>query len=950
MSPERWARVKEVLDSALELNPNERDGYLAIACAEDSSLRSEVESLLHAQERSPDSFMKTGGVPSYLPRGTKLDEYEIIELIGAGGMGEVYRARDLQLKRDVAIKVLPPTFALDRERLRRFELEACATAALNHPNILAIHSLGRHEEQSYIVSELLQGHTLREELKSGALPLRKAIDYGLQIARGLATAHEKGIVHRDIKPENIFVTNDRQIKLLDFGLAKLKIPALEQETRTSPDTDAGTILGTLAYMSPEQVRGQPVDQRTDIFALGAILYEMFSGRRTCIGMSSADVISEILNQEPPKIPTERNVPATIERVVHHCLEKNPDRRFQSATDLVFALETASTFADSGLGLSGTEATQASLRLKWLRIGIVTVLTVGAGVGLGVYSLVSSWRPVGFRTFSVMQVTNSGKAELTAVSPDGRYTLSVINDNGSQSLWLHNVPTSSDTQVIAPSPARYQSVTFSPDGNYFYFQKAADSTNSVFYLYRAPVLGGSTQTVIRDVDSDIAFSPDGLRIGFARGSAEEGKYRLLSANLDGTDEKVLHVASLADIPTNLAWSPNAREIAYCLRRPVDALGEIDLLNIETEKIRRFATFDDKSIVDLKWLPQRSGVLVAYQQKGINFERRQIGLIAGSGSHFEPVTRDTDNYASLSLSADGKTLAAIQTKATGSLDLLSGDGKEALQPDLVISREQHVKSFDWDADRNLIISDGTKLSRIGSREDLKTRLLGDPNSTISELSSCGSRYIVFSWALHKSSNSINIWRANADGTDLQRLTSGKEDRVPFCSSEENRVYYFNSERMQIWNVPLTGGGTAEIVRNSAIPHTLVTGGGFDLLAAKKLLAYTVATTVTAENPQSECKIVLLNLTATSVSRMMSVEQHGLCGEVKFTPDGEALAYLVQDNGVDNLWRQSLDNSPGRLMTKFDTGKIADFRWSPDGKMLALTRSRSESDVVLLLDAQQ
>src|SRR5437588_3748429 len=290
-----------------------------------------------------------------------IGQYRVISKIGEGGMGEVYRARDTKLGRDVAIKVLPAAFSADTERLRRFEQEAQAAGALNHPNILVIFHIGTHDGAPYIVSELLEGETLRERLAGAALPQRKAIDYALQIAKGLAAAHEKGIVHRDIKPDNIFITDDGRVKILDFGLAKLT-SATDGTSQTEVptrkvNTDPGTVMGTMGYMSPEQLKGHPVDHRSDIFSFGAILYEMLSGRRAFRGDSMAETMSAILREDPPDLSeTNKTVSPALERVVRHCLEKNPAERFHSARDLAFAIESLSGSAT----ISGQTATMPTI--------------------------------------------------------------------------------------------------------------------------------------------------------------------------------------------------------------------------------------------------------------------------------------------------------------------------------------------------------------------------------------------------------------------------------------------------------------------------------------------------------------------------------------------------------------------------------------------------------------
>src|SRR6266849_2724001 len=293
MTPERWQKVKEVLHGALELTPAQRPAFLDRACAGDDSLRQEVESLLASSDKAR-SILQSSGFRVTLTKGTKLDDYEVQSLLGSGGMGEVYRARDLRLHRDVAIKVLPSFVSSDPDRLRRFEQEARAAAALNHPNILAVHQMGTYEGAPYLVSELLEGLTLREHVRHGSLPIRKAIDYAIQIAHGLAAAHDKGVVHRDLKPENLFVTNDGRVKILDFGLAKLtqRHWALDDSAPTATaGTEPGVVMGTVGYMSPEQVRGEPADHRADIFALGAIMHEALTGRRAFQKATAAETMS-----------------------------------------------------------------------------------------------------------------------------------------------------------------------------------------------------------------------------------------------------------------------------------------------------------------------------------------------------------------------------------------------------------------------------------------------------------------------------------------------------------------------------------------------------------------------------------------------------------------------------------------------------------------------------------
>src|SRR5215813_11315533 len=366
-----------------------------------------------------------------IDEGTKLGRYEIRSKIGEGGMGEVYVARDTQLGRDVAVKVLPANYSDDAERLHRFEQEACAASALNHPNILSIYDVGTHDGSPYVVSELLGGQTLRQRTSGTTLPQRKAIDYALQMAHGLAAAHEKGIVHRDLKPENLFLTNDGRVKILDFGLAKLTGAADGNVSQTSiptrrVDTDPGKVMGTVGYMSPEQVKGRAVDHRSDIFSLGAILYEMLSGRRAFHGGSAAETMSAILREDPPELSqTNQNLPPGLERIVRHCLEKNPERRFYSAHDLAFDLEALS-------GISGPrpehllKATRPERRI----LRTIALAVIAAALGLLAGWLIWKKPPASSPVFRRLTFRR-GFTSSARFSPDGHAVVYSANWDGAE---------------------------------------------------------------------------------------------------------------------------------------------------------------------------------------------------------------------------------------------------------------------------------------------------------------------------------------------------------------------------------------------------------------------------------------------------------------------------------------------------------------------------------------
>ena len=399
--------------------------------------------------------------------GTKLGPYEILAPAGAGGMGEVYRARDVRLNRGVAIKVLPAAFSRDPDRLRRFHQEAQTVAALNHPNILAIHDFGQHEGSPYIVTEFLEGETLRARLGSGPVPVRKATEAAQQVAVGLAAAHDKGIVHRDLKPENIFLTHDGRVKILDFGLAKLTPEAVTPDAATlASQTEPGVVMGTVGYMSPEQVRGQATDHRSDLFSFGAILYEMLSGKRSFHGETSVEIMNAILKEDPPELTDiGRTIPPALDRIVGHCLEKNPAERFQSARDLSFALRA---LPDSSISSIVSVKTSWNAVWRWARIAVELAL-LGIAIGLLLTRHSAENRRSLVQTAVLPPPGEGFWANITqpaAISPDGNFLALIAMRDGHQQLWLRRLDTS-DAQPIAGSEDA-SNPFWSPDSRYIAF--------------------------------------------------------------------------------------------------------------------------------------------------------------------------------------------------------------------------------------------------------------------------------------------------------------------------------------------------------------------------------------------------------------------------------------------------------------------------------------------------
>ena len=527
MTPERWQQVKVVLDGALELAPEQRAAFLDQACSTDHSLRRDVESLLESADGARSEFLPTSAVRVALPKGTRLSDYEVHSLIGSGGMGEVYRARDLRLHRDVAIKVLPSFVSSDPDRLRRFEQEARAAAALNHPNILAVFQMGTYEGAPYLVSELLEGLTLREHLRRGSLPVRKAIDYAIQIAHGLAAAHDKGIVHRDLKPENLFVGKDGRIKILDFGLAKLtqaKADSIAAALTLKTQTEPGVVMGTVGYMSPEQVRGETTDHRADIFAFGTILYEMLTGKRAFQGATSVETMGAILKDDPR--PVREVAPATppgLQLIVQRCIEKDPGQRFHSASDLAFTLEALSAVSDA-TAVSARTKTRQSRRARNVAIALsllgVAFLT-GVGVLAGRY--LAHTTPIRFADV-VLQRGQFGQARF---APDGRTVVYTARFRFSEhGIYAADANTQvgralglADAVLLSVSTNSELAVLLSP---HKLFEHAGNAI--VGTLARVPLSGGAPRPVL-DIVQSADWSPDGSKLAISRYVSEKNVYTL-----------------------------------------------------------------------------------------------------------------------------------------------------------------------------------------------------------------------------------------------------------------------------------------------------------------------------------------------------------------------------------------------------------------------------------------
>jgi len=694
-----------------------------------------------------------------------IDHYEILALIGAGGMGEVYRARDTRLNRDVAIKVLPGFSGPEPDRLRRFEQEARAAAALNHPNILAVYQMGVFEDAPYLVSELLEGETLRERLKRGALPLRKVIDYGVQIAKGLAAAHEKGIVHRDLKPENLFLTKDGQVKILDFGLARLTqaTPSSFAQAPHEVETIPGIMMGSMGYMSPEQVRGSGADQRSDIFTFTAVLYEMLTGQRAFQRATSIDAMSAILNEEPtPLAQLKPNLPVGLEKILQRGLEKNPEQRFQSASDLGFALESMSDATHSTFVATRRfqrEPTAGSHRGLFATIVIVLVIAAAAAVWMWV-------RPVPEpQVANYAQLTHDG-VQKSLVGTDGSRIFLSIGDSGREETAA--IPVAGGEPARIPLPGEQMvPVDMSPDRSSFL---VVDGTGypETGPLWSLPVIGGSPRRLGDATGHTGAWSSDGKQMAFAQGT------EVYLANADGTGAR--KIATMKNFVSGVSISPDDTEV-----------------RAETEEISQSGSSIVVGERTIWRVPAKGGNPEPLISEWSNTKDECCGLWTADGKYY--VFQSQGQIWELPRSGGllGKKARPVQLTSSPmrlQSPLPSRDGKKLFIVGMTFRGE--LTSFDVESGKPSIFMGGISADCIEASRD-------------------GKQVVYVSYPQG------DLWKSNADGADRVQLTFAPVKPVlPRWSPDGQKILFFEfpggpNHPGKMYDIPAAGGSPRQLLPN-------------------------------------------------------------------------------------------------------------------------------------------
>jgi len=896
--------------------------------------------------------------------GTRLGPYEIQSHLGAGGMGEVYRARDTRLDRIVAIKILPTHFCLDPERKQRFEREARAISSLNHPNICTLYDVGSQDGIEYLVMEFLEGETLASRLIRGALPLDRALKHGIEVSDALDTAHRRGIIHRDLKPSNIFLTAHGESKILDFGLAKVgEETRPEMPTLTSPATltSPGTTVGTVAYMSPEQARGEDLDVRTDIFSFGAVLYETVTGKMAFPGKTSAIVFRAILDEAPPAITRLNSIlPAKLDEIVSKALEKDRDLRYQSAADLRTDLKRLTRDTDSSHSRvvsadpiapvrpdAGRLSSGAIILNEVLRHKGVLTLILGLAilvVSLGIYF----FRPSGPRgewnleAMKVSRVTQRGNAVNVAISPDGHYLVYALREGEKQSLNVRQVATGSDVQILPPDEVMIWGLTFSPDGNYIDFVRSEKNNPINTFLYRIPALGGTSHLALqRGIDFPISYSPDGTQIAFSR--VRDQEIDVLIANADGSNEKVLATRPFLDFFTwGTAWSPDAKTVAFTTGDTRKELRSVLwAASVSDGSLREIYSTTD-TIGRPRWLPDGSGVLASIGSLAQG-SRGQLWFIPFQRGQARRLTNDLTDYGlcCLDLTRDGKTL--VDTEVTRVSDLWIAPANDIAKAKQITPRGSNVGRFSWMPDGRIVFASGDgNLLALNPDGSGSTQLT--PNGVTSwDPSVCGDgRHIVYSTYRKQK---FEIWRVDADGSNPIRISDEMVALAPQCSPDGKWVIYLRGPSWIPVRLSVTGERSAEIISQD---RTVGLGNGFSPDGKRIALVSLPGSPV--ENPSSPSgshpnQLKVIAFDSGALLQQFDWPVSAGFGSPRWAPRGDAVDYVVTRNGVSNIVQQRLAGGAPKQITNFESGQIFDFDWSRDGRQLALTRGTENSDVIMI-----
>jgi serine/threonine protein kinase/WD40 repeat protein len=894
--------------------------------------------------------------------GKTILQYEILEKLGEGGMGVVYKAQDTKLDRLVALKFLPHHMTGSEQEKARLLQEAKSASALNHPNVCTIFDIKEEGDQQFIVMEYVDGTTLREKVTMGAggvpnLSVKDVMSYAIQIGEALQDAHAKGIVHRDIKAENIMVNARNQIKVMDFGLAKLK--GSLKLTRTS------STVGTLAYMAPEQIQGGEVDARSDIFSFGVVLFEMLTGRTPFRGEHEGAMVYSIVNEDPE--PVEKYRPEVSPELVHvlnTALEKDPEDRYQTVSEMVRDLRRAQkqsaklsrSYSTGSLAAHSASVAQAAPEaqppstIPTARVSttpgsrktvmIATGFLVVVALLYGAYELFLKGQQgeqtgASFQSMKITRLTSTGKTRVAAMSPDGKYVVYSQVDKGKQSLWVKQVATGSNVQIIQPSEIFYTGLTMSRDGNYIYYV-ARPQTSRNATAYQVPVLGGSSRVLIDDVMGPITISPDLKRLAFLRLYYNTGDFAIMIANMDGTGERKLasHKGDLW-FEGGVAWSPDGGLVAAGLGSWEGGLHyNVVSVSVEDGREQKLSNYQWAETGSIEWLNDGSGLLLTAREKGSN--AMQIWQVATPSGDAKRITNDLNDYTNVTLTGDSKTLSVVQSDIRSTLWIIpANDSRLATQ--MTAGKNDGLQGLSWTPDGRIVYTSSASgnvdlwvMNKDGSGQK---QLTTDPARDYQPDVSPDGQRIAF---VSERSGIPNIWTVDINGGRPKQITAGGEDYAPAVTADGKWILFqsWDTGPLLATRIPLDGGDPVPVTEKGSMNPVASPDG--------KTIAYV------ALGDQQEETRKLIVIPFQGGDPVLSVPfPSNANSTIRWTRDGKGISYINTLEGVANIWVQPLSGGSPAQVTRFTSDLMAFFDWSPDGKELAGGRGTVSTDVILISD---